>query len=106
MIYGWCLTWIIHFIVALRLAYPLLLIFILKYDYSDAYRQITHSPLAATQSIINFTGVAYIAICLTFGGLPNPPMWCAFLEMVTDLSNEISLCDGVGPHQAQEPGAT
>jgi hypothetical protein len=92
MIYGWCLTRIIHFIVALRLAYPLLPIFIVKYDYSDAYRRIAHAPSAAAQSIIIFAGVAYIALRLTFGGPPNPPTWCAFSEMVTDLSNEIPLC--------------
>jgi hypothetical protein len=92
MIYGWCLTRIIHFIVALRLAYPLLPIFIVKYDYSDAYRRIAHSPMAAAQSIIVFAGIAYIALRLTFGGSPNPPTWCAFSEMVTDLSNEIALC--------------
>jgi hypothetical protein len=92
MIYGWCLTRIIHFIVALRLAYPLLPIFIVKYDYSDAYRRIAHAPSAAAQSIIIFAGVAYIALRLTFGGSPNPPTWCAFSEMVTDLSNEIPLC--------------
>jgi hypothetical protein len=40
MIYGWCLSRFIHFIVALRLAYPLLLMFIVKYDYSDACRQV------------------------------------------------------------------
>jgi hypothetical protein len=92
MIYGWCLTRLIHFIVALRLEFPLLLIFIVKYDYSDAYRRIAHSPSAAAQSIIVFAGVAYIALRLTFGGSPNPPTWCAFSEMVTDLSNEIPLC--------------
>ena len=91
MIYGWCLSRLIHFIVALRLAYPLLLIFIVKYDYSDAYRRVAHSPTAAVQSIIVFAGIAYIALRLTFGGSPNPPTWCAFSEMVTDLSNEISL---------------
>jgi hypothetical protein len=72
MIYGWCLTRIIHFIVALRLAYPLLPIFIVKYDYSDAYRRIAHAPSAAAQSIIIFAGVAYIALRLTFGGSLNP----------------------------------
>jgi hypothetical protein len=25
-------------------------------------------------------------------GSPNPPTWCTFSEMVTDLSNEIPLC--------------
>jgi hypothetical protein len=93
MIYGWCLTRIIHFIIALRLAHPTLPIFIVKYDYSDAYRRIAHSASAAAQSIIVFAGVAYIALRLTFGGSPNPPTWCAFSEMVTDLSNEIPLCE-------------
>jgi hypothetical protein len=92
MIYGWCLTRIIHFIVALRLTFPLLLILIVKYDYSDAYRRIANSPSTAAQSIIIFANVAYIALRLTFGGSLNPPTWCAFSEMVTDLSKEISLC--------------
>ena len=92
MIYGWCLSRVIHFIVALRLAHPLLRIFIMKYDYSDAYRRVAHSPTAAAQSIIIFASVAYIALRLTFGGSPNPPTWCSFSEMVTDLSNEIPLC--------------
>jgi hypothetical protein len=91
MIYGWCLTCIIHFIVTLCLAYPLLPIFIVKYDYLDAYCRIALSPLAAAQSIIIFAGIAYIALCLTFGGSSNPPTWCTFSEMVMDLSNEISL---------------
>ena len=93
MIYGWCLSRVIHFIVALRLAYPLHRIFIMKYDYSDAYRRVAHSPSAAAQSIIIFAGIAYIALRLTFGGSPNPPTWCSFSEMVTDLSNEIPLCE-------------
>jgi hypothetical protein len=64
----------------------------MKYDYSDAYRRVAHSPTAAAQSIIIFAGVAYIALRLTFGGSPNPHTWCSFSEMVTDLSNEIPLC--------------
>jgi hypothetical protein len=39
MIYIWCLSCVIHFNVALHIAYPLLRIFIMKYDYSDAYTQ-------------------------------------------------------------------
>ena len=50
MIYGWCLSIVIHFIIALCLTYPLLHIFIIKYDYSDTYRKVAHSPLAAAQS--------------------------------------------------------
>jgi hypothetical protein len=92
MVYGWCLGRLIHFIVALRLRYPQQRIFISKYDYSDAYRRVAHSARAAVQSIIIFGQIAYIALRLTFGGSPNPPTWCAFSEMVTDLSNEIPLC--------------
>jgi hypothetical protein len=46
MIYGWCLPRILHYIVATRLASPTVIIFICKYDYSDAYRRIAHSASA------------------------------------------------------------
>jgi hypothetical protein len=92
MIYGWCLSRIIHYVLALRQAYPLKRIFVAKYDYSDAYRRMNHAASAAAQSIAVFDGVAYIALRLTFGGSPNPPTWCLFSELVTDLANEISLC--------------
>ncbi len=92
MICGWCLSRLIHFIVALRLAHPLVRTFIMKCDCSDAHRRVAHSPSAAAQSIIIFARVAHLSLRLTFGGSPNPPTWCSFSEMVTDLSNEIPLC--------------
>jgi hypothetical protein len=92
MIYGWCLGRVVHFILALRKEHPGKKIFISKYDYSDAYRRIHHAASAAAQSISVRDGVGYIALRLTFGGSPNPPTWCAFSEMVTDLSNELMLC--------------
>jgi hypothetical protein len=103
MIYGWCLSRIIHFIVALRLRYPNRRIFLSKYDYSDAYRRVAHSAKAAVQSIIIFAQIAYIALRLTFGGSPNPPTWCAFSEMVSDLSNEIPLCADWDPETLHSP---
>jgi hypothetical protein len=92
MIHGWCLSRLIHFIVALRLAHPLIRMFIMKCDCSDACRRVAHSPSAAVQSIIVFAQVACLSLRLTFGGSPNPPTWCSFSEMVTDLSDEIPLC--------------
>jgi hypothetical protein len=91
MVFGWCLPRIIHFIVALRIAFPTKRILIAKYDFSDAYRRIAHSASAAVQSIIVWAGIAFLALRLSFGGSPNPPTWCSFSEMVTDLSNEIPL---------------
>jgi hypothetical protein len=103
MVYGWCLLRIIHFIVALRLDFPDKKIFLAKYDFSDAYRRVAHSASAAVQSIIVFAGIAFIALRLTFGGSPNPPTWCAFSEMVADLSNEIPLCPDWNPDQLKSP---
>ena len=92
MVYGWALPRIIHFIVALRLAWPLRTIFIAKYDYSDAYRRIAHSALAIAQTITTCLAYAFVHFRMTFGRSPNPPTCCNFSEMVADLANEISLC--------------
>jgi hypothetical protein len=67
--------------------YPVLPISIVKYNYSNAYHHVAHSPSAAAQSIIIVAGIAYITLHLTFGGT-----WCAFLKMAMDLSNEIPTC--------------
>jgi hypothetical protein len=102
MTHGWCLSRILHFIVALQLAHPSLPIFIAKHDCSDACRRVAHSPSAAAQSIIVFAGTAYVALRLTFGGALNPPTWCSFSEMVTDLSNDLALCKDSGTTRASE----
>jgi hypothetical protein len=104
MIFGWCLPRIIHFIVALRIRHPGVRIFIAKYDFSDAYRRVAHSASAASQSIIVLASVAFLALRLSFGGAPNPPTWCSFSEMVTDLSNEIPLCEDWDPSKLHSPG--
>ena len=103
MIYGWCLSRITHFVVAIRLKFPTRVIFISKYDYSDAYRRIAHSAEAAAQTIAVQGGIAYISLRLTFGGSPNPPTWCLFSEIVTDLANEISRCTAWEPEALRSP---
>jgi hypothetical protein len=92
MIYGWCLSRIIHFVIALRARFPNEHILMSKFDYSDTYRRITHLASAAAQSISVSNKNAYVALRLTFGGSPNPPTWCLFSEMVRDLANEIYMC--------------
>jgi hypothetical protein len=47
--------------------------------------------------------IAFLALRLAFGGSPNPPTWCCFLEMITDLSNKIPLCDW-DPARLRSPG--
>ncbi|KAI2509039.1 hypothetical protein MHU86_5415 [Fragilaria crotonensis] len=103
MIYGWCLPRILHYIVAVRLKFPTIRILISKYDYSDAYRRIAHSGEAAAQTIAVHNGMAYLSLRLTFGGSPNPPTWCLFSEIVTDLANEISRCKEWNPRELRNP---
>jgi hypothetical protein len=73
------------------------------YDYSDAYRRIAHSAEAATQTIAINGETAFLSLRLTFGGSPNPPTWCMFSELVTDLSNEIGQCDDWDPDEIRSP---
>jgi hypothetical protein len=61
MIYRWCLSRLLHYIVVLRLAYPDQSILISKYGYSNAYRCMIHAGPAATQSIAVFDNIAYVA---------------------------------------------
>jgi hypothetical protein len=93
MIYGWCLSRIIHYIIALRLAFPDTPVLIAKYDYSNAYRRVAHSATAVEQTISMCNNLAYVYNRLTFGCSPNPPTWCNFSEIVTDLANKISQCN-------------
>ena len=103
MIYGWCLPRIMHYVVSLRWKYPHLRILISKYDYSDAYRRIAHSAKAASQTIAINGTTAYLSLRLTFGRSPNPPTWCMFSEMVTDLANEIGQCTEWDPETLRSP---
>ena len=103
MVYGWCLPRILHYVTSLRIHYPSLLIFISKYDYSDAYRRIAHSAKAATQTVSVNGETAFVSLRLTFGGSPNPPTWCMFSELVTDLANEIAQCPEWDPVELRSP---
>ena len=79
------------------------LILISKYDYSDAYRRIAHSARAATQTVAVNGDTAFVSLRLTFGGSPNPPTWCMFSELVTDLANEIAQCTEWKPDELRSP---
>ena len=78
MIYGWCLPRILHYVTSLRIHYPSLLIFISKYDYSDAYRRIAHSAKAATQTVsVNGRQRSFHSDS-RLGGLPTPRRGACF----------------------------
>ena len=103
MIYGWYLPCILHYIAALRVRHPEMRILMRKFDYSDAYRRVAHSTDAATQTIAINGNTAYLSLRLMFRGLPNPPTWCMFSELVTDLANEIGQCAKLEPETLRSP---
>ena len=103
LIYGFCLLRIIHFIVALRLQFPETPILISKYNFSDAYRRISHRATSIIQTIIALGLKAYIMLVLSFGGSANPQVWCGFSEMLCDLSNEIPLIPNWDPEVLFSP---
>ena len=103
MVYGWCFPRILHYVASMRTHHPRSRILISKYDYSDAYRRIAHSALAASQTIAVNGETAFISLRLTFGGSPNPPTWCMFSEIVTDLANELALCQEWDPTALRSP---
>ena len=93
MVYGFCLSRILHYLAALRYRNPQKKIFISKFDYSDAYKRIAQSPRASASTVIRFGEVAYICWRMVFGGSPNPAGFSCFSEMLTDLANELAMSD-------------
>jgi len=89
MVYGWCFNRIVNYIVCTRFRKPLLRIYISKYDYSDAYKRISHSPRSAAATVIVIARIAYIYLRMAFGGSANPAAFSCFSEMLTDLGNEL-----------------
>jgi hypothetical protein len=92
MFHGWCISRNIHFIVSLRLACPERRMFISKWTAATLareWRTRQKRQLNQSQSCWQSQGES-------FGGSPNPPSWCLFSEMATDLANETansSSCD-------------
>ena len=102
MVYGWCLFRVIHFIVWLRVRHPTLAIMACKFDYSDAYWKVSHAGRAAACTMLVVLRIVYVMLRLSFGGSPNPPTFCEFSELLTDLANEL-LAARIDPEEASSP---
>ena len=85
------------------MAHPNERILISKYDLSDAYRRIANGFKAAAETILLAGQIAFIMLRLCFGASVNPPTWCSFSEMVTDLSNELPLINNWNPDELHHP---
>ena len=78
MVYGWCLSRILHYLASLRHRNPGRKIFISKYDYSDAYKRISQDAETAVATVIRVDSIAYICLRMVFGGSPNPAGFSGF----------------------------
>ena len=102
MIYGWCLSRIMHYLAALRYQYPGQRIYISKFDYSDAYKRISQSPRTSAATVVRFADIAYIFLRMVFGGSPNPAAFSCFSETLTDVANELAM-SRYQPSQGSSP---
>jgi hypothetical protein len=102
MVYGWCLSRLLHYTAALRHRYPGGKIYIAKYDYSDAYKRISQSAKTAAATVVRFGDVAYVYLRMAFGGAPNPAGFSGFSETLTDLATELAM-SSYSPEKGASP---
>ena len=87
LMYGHCITRLVHYTLAIRRTHPNKRILISKIDYKSAYRRAHLNWKSAIQSITQVDEFLQISLRATFGGTPNPYEWCTISESVTDLAN-------------------
>ena len=105
LVFGWCMNWLIHQIVALRLQFPTDQILICKFDWGSAYRRINgDGTLTASTITTDCSGeFANILTRLSFGGRPHPAMFSVFSEAACDLCNDLTDLDEWHPRICRSP---
>jgi hypothetical protein len=89
MLYGWCLSRVIHQIVAFRTHFPDKRIIGIKRDFKSAYRRIHYDGKSAQQCLVSFDNSLIMMLRLCFGGAGCPPTWCSFGGMIVDLASQL-----------------
>ena len=58
-------------------------------DWKAAYWRLHYAPTKALQAITQLDEFFLIALCMTFGGSPNPSQWSDISELSCDLANNM-----------------
>jgi len=87
--YSFVLSRILHYIVDLRYRHPQTKIFLCKFDIDSAYHQCHLSSSMASESMTIHGNLLPIALRLTFGGAPCPPLWGLISETMIDGCNSL-----------------
>ena len=104
-VYGFALSRFINAIVELRRRHPQSPIFLSKFDIKSAYRRVHLRGQAALQSCVSTLGLqqsddpvlALIGLRMTFGGRPNPAIFCEISDCIVDLAIALSQCPNWSP---------
>jgi hypothetical protein len=106
LIYGGCLSRLLHYIVDLRLRHPTVKILGAKSDFKAAYRRVSLHGDIAEKCAIMCNEFALPSVRLTFGGSPCPPEFCIYSEMCVDLANDLLHCPEWIPIEIASPHAS
>ena len=97
IMFGHCLSRVLHQIIALRKKYPSRKIFIRKEDLKSAYRRMHLEAKSAVRSAvrvkINGEWYVLISLRLPFGGSSCPPDFCLMSDIVCDVTNDLLQCE-------------
>lgn len=90
--YGPALCQIIHYVHALRFAFPSAIIVASKIDLKAAYRRAHLSGALAAMALTVVGCYALLSLRLPFGGAYCPFWWCVVSELICDLANALLRC--------------
>ena len=97
IMFGHCLSRVVHQIVSLRKKYPSKKIFIRKEDLKSAYRRMHLEAKSALRSAVRVkmkeTWYVLVSLRLPFGGSSCPPDFCLMSDIICDVTNDLLLCD-------------
>jgi len=89
LLYGGCLSRLIHYIVDLCLCHPSTPILGGKSDFKAAYRRVSLHGDVSARCAIMFENYTVTSTHFTFGGSLCPSHFCPFSEICADLANDL-----------------
>ncbi|GKY96663.1 hypothetical protein MPSEU_000625900 [Mayamaea pseudoterrestris] len=105
--YGFALQRLLNRLIATRLLYHQLPVYLPKYDWKSAYKNCHFSLATLVQAATTTKGItegftlALLALRMTFGGSPCPTIFSDLSEMVTDAANWLVRDAAWNPEQLQ-----
>ena len=91
--HGFCFLRVLHHDHSLRLCHPNIYTMMSKVDIKLACRRGTMPAELPSKSITILCGMALFLCCLPFVGAHYPNLWCIASEMITDIWNNLLLCN-------------